>query len=239
METKDGYGQEFDEAFFNDGYSLCNAYLSLGFTRDNLFAAQQQLYKAIDELNGSFLSRAEKEGKPAACKMGCSWCCHQTVLAMPYELFYLARFVQHKFTGNLYQTIVERAIEKSAVTSKLPLHKLLKFKKPCPLLHPEQGFCRAYPARPMACRIYLSSDARSCKADLDHPNDDSIFPKLYDMPLRAGRMMNEGFHARLRQDRMKSLQAFENSIEEGLLKALDEKAFDRWISGQHVFRKLS
>jgi Fe-S-cluster containining protein len=146
--------------------------------------------------------------------------------------------VTNKFTGEPLQTIVERATEKADHTSKLPLDKLLKYKRPCPLLHPEQGFCRAYQARPMACRIYLSSDVKSCKDDLDNPNDDTIFPQLYDMPLRAGRMMNEGFHARLRLNRKDNLQAFENTIEEGLLKALDEKALDQWLSGKNVFRKI-
>jgi Fe-S-cluster containining protein len=238
MDNTNGYGQEFDEAFFKDGYHLCDAFLFKGFTQENLFAAQKQLYKVIDELNSSLLSRAEKDGKPSACKMGCSYCCHQTVLATPYELLYLAAFVKNRFTGDQFNTIVQRATEKAAITSKLALDKLLKFKKPCPLLHPEQGFCRAYPARPMACRIYLSSDVKSCKDDLENPNDDSIFPQLYDMPLRAGRMMNEGFHARLRQGKMDRLQAFENTIEEGLLKAFDNNAFDNWLGGKHVFRKI-
>lgn len=239
MDIQNGYGKEFDEAFFNDGYHLCDGFLFKGFTAENLFAAQKQLYKVIDELNSSFLNRAEKSGKPSACKMGCSWCCHQTVLATPYELLYLASFVKNKFSGIQLKTIIQRATEKSDITSKLPLDKLLKYKKPCPLLHPEQGFCRAYQARPMACRIYLSSDVKSCKDDLDNPNDDSIFPQLYDLPLRAGRMMNEGFHARLRLNRKNNLQAFENTIEEGLLKALDDKAFDRWVEGKNVFRKIS
>jgi hypothetical protein len=74
---------------------------------------------------------------------------------------------------------------------------------------------------------------------LENPNDDSIFPQLYDMPLRAGRMMNEGFQARLRQGKMDKLQAFENTIEEGLLKAFDDKAFDNWLGGKYVFRKIT
>jgi Fe-S-cluster containining protein len=238
MTDQSEYWQKFDETFFSDGYNLCDAFLFNGFNKETLFAAQKQLYKVIDELNSSLLSRAEKDGKPSACRMGCSYCCHQTVLATPYELFYLAQFVKDKFTGDQRKAIIDRATEKSETTSKLPLEKLLKFKGPCPLLHPQQGFCRAYPARPMACRIYLSSDVKSCKDDLDNPNDDSIFPKLYDMPLRAGQMMNEGFHARLRLNRKDSLQAFENTIDEGLLKAFDDKAFDQWLDGKSVFRKM-
>ncbi|HPS12479.1 MAG TPA: YkgJ family cysteine cluster protein [Prolixibacteraceae bacterium] len=238
MEAHSEYGQEFDEAFFKDGYNLCDAFLAGGFNQKNLFAAQCQLYKVVDGLNNSLLSRAEKDGKPTACKMGCYYCCHQTVLATPYELFYLADFVRNKFKGDALEKIKERARSKSEKSSKLSMDRLLKYKEPCPLLHPEGGFCRAYLARPMACRIYLSSDVKSCRDDLANPENDLIYPQLYELPLRVGRMMNEGFHARLRRDRITTLQAFENPIEEGLLAALDEKAFDRWLGGGKVFRRI-
>lgn len=238
MTENEDYWQKFDEAFFKDGYKLCDVFLSMGFTKENLFSAQKQLYKSIDELINSFLKRTEAEGNPSACKKGCSFCCHQTVMASSYELFYLADFVQNKFKGEALETITNRAEHKKEQTTKLKLKKLLKYKQPCPLLHPAGGFCRAYQARPMACRIYLSSDVKSCKDDLDYPNDDSIFPKLYDMPLRAGRMMNEGFQARIRKGRENNLQAFENTIEEGLLNALNPKTFEKWLKGNNVFRKI-
>lgn len=238
MTDHEKYWQHFDEAFFKDGYNLCDVYLSSGFTKENLFAAQKQLYKVIDELIDSFLDRTEKEDNPTECKKGCSFCCHQTVLASPYELFYLVDFVQKKFRKDALDIIIERAENKKTKTEKLKMNKLLNYKQPCPLLHPAGGFCRAYKVRPMACRIYLSSSVKSCKDDLANPNDDTIFPQLYDMPLRAGRMMNEGFQARIRKGREHNLQAFENTIEEGLLKALREKSFDKWMKGQNVFRKI-
>jgi Fe-S-cluster containining protein len=238
MDFQSEYKQEFDEAFFKDGYNLCDLFLSGGFNKENLFAAQKQLYKVVDGLNNSLLSRAEKEGKPAACKMGCSFCCHQTVLATPYELFYLAEHLKSKFKGDALEAIKERAKIKMEKSSKLSMERLLKHKEPCPLLHPELGFCRAYQARPMACRIYLSSDVKSCKDDLANPEDDSIFPHLFEMPLGVGRMMNEGFHARLRLNRKDNLQAFENTIEEGLLIVLGEEAFEQWLTGESIFRKI-
>lgn len=238
MSEQEEYWQKFDEAFFKDGYNLCDTYLSLEFNKANLFSAQKQLYKSIDELITSFLNRTETEGNPTACKKGCSFCCHQTVMASPYELLYLADFVLNKFKGEALQVITERAEDKTSKSSKLKINQLLNYKQPCPLLHPTGGFCRAYQARPMACRIYLSSDVKSCKDDLKNPNNDAIFPKLYDMPLRAGRMMNEGFQARIRKGRENNLQAFENTIEGGLLEALKANAFDRWLKGQRVFRKI-
>lgn len=238
MTNQEQYWQQFDEAFFKDGYNLCDTYLTTGFTKENLFAAQKQLYKVVDELNASFLKRTEAEGNPTECKKGCTYCCYQTVLASPYELLYLADFVNHKFRKDALDGIVKKAEEKESKTKPLKMKQLLNHKQPCPLLHAKGGFCRAYQARPMACRIYLSSSVNSCKADLENPNNDAIYPELYDMPLRAGRMLNEGFQARLRKGRETNLQAFENTIEEGLLKALKDGAFEKWSQGQKIFRKI-
>lgn len=238
MNDQEKYWKDIDEAFFKDGYNLCDVYLSMGISQKNLFDAQKKLYQTIDELISSFLKRSETEGQPSACRMGCSFCCHQTVLASPYELLFLADFVKKKFRSDALQTIVDRAEDKKAKTSKLKIDRLLNHKQACPLLHPTGGFCRAYQARPMACRIYLSQSVQSCKDDLDNPMDDTIYPELYELPLRAGRMMNEGFQARIRKGREENLQAFENTIEEGLLTALKENAFEQWLSGKKIFRKI-
>lgn len=232
------FWQQLDETFFNDGYNICDLFLSNGFSKKNLFEAQKQLYKNIDELIHSFLTRTKSEGNPSDCKMGCSLCCHQTVLAAPSELFFLADFVKSKFTDEALKLIVERAENKKSKTSKLKIDTLLNFKQPCPLLHPAGGYCRVYQARPLACRIYLSSSVKSCEDDLNNPDNDTIFPQLFDMPLRAGRMMNEGFQARIRKGREDHLQSFENTIEEGLLNALPVEAMSDWINGEKVFRKI-
>lgn len=230
--------QQFDEAFFNDGYKLADTFLLPGFNEVNLFKAQKQLYLIVDQLIESFLKRTETEGNPSDCKKGCAYCCHQTVLVAPYEMLFLADFLQKKFMQAPLDAIRQKARDKSQNTSNLGLETLLKYKGPCPLLHPTEGYCRAYQARPMACRIYLSSSALSCKADLENPNNDSIFPKLFDMPLRAGRMLNEGFHARIRKDAYETIQAFEVTIDQALDAALAPNAFDQWKNGKPIFKKL-
>lgn len=238
MTEEQKYWQQFDEAFFNDGYNIGKSFLSVNITQNKLFLAQQQLYKQIDLLIEAFLNRSNAEGKKADCKMGCSICCNQTVLISPHEAFFLANFVSRKFASEQLRTIIERAEAKANLTSKLTIDKLLKFKNPCPLLHPIEGFCRAYQARPMACRIYLSSSLKSCTDDYNSPNDDSIYPQLFEMPLRAGRMMNEGFQAFLRKGKEDSLEVFENSLEEGLLTAMKFNSYEKWVKGQKVFRKI-
>ncbi len=238
MGNKEDFLQGLDKSFFDDGYRIADLYLLNGLIKENLFKAQQHLYNAIDDFNNAFLNKVSSEGKPTECKKGCSTCCSQTVLATPYELFYLADFLKKKFREDALVKIVERAENKTKSTSVLKIDKLLRYKGACPLIHPDEGYCRAYQARPMACRIYLSSSVKSCIDDLENPNDDNIFPELYDLPLRFGRMMNEGFHARIRKGKEKTLQSFENTIEEGLLTALKPESFFNWISDKKVFRKI-
>lgn len=238
MTDQTAYWQQFDETFFNDGYRLCHTFIATDFTVQNIFAAQKQLYKAIDQLIETFINRTKTEGNPPECRKGCAFCCHQTVLASTYELLYLADFIKKKYPGKLVNGVLEKLENKAKQTSALEMDKLLRFKMPCPLLHSTQGFCTVYQARPIACRIYLSSSEKSCSNDLENPTDDSIFPQLYEMPLRAGRMLNEGFQARLREGRIDRLQVFETTIDQGVLAAFAPNAAEKWIGGLKVFKQL-
>lgn len=239
MEQNVDYWKKLDESLFNDGYIIADTFLNAGFTSDNLFTAQKVLYDNIDKLIASFLSRTSTEQHPSECKKGCAFCCHQTVLASPYELLYLASFLKRKYADNALESVKNKLMKKSEITGNLKLNKLLKFKMPCPLLHSTHNFCTAYQARPIACRIYLSSSVQSCVDDLQSPNNDKVFPQLFEMPLRAGRMMNEGFQARIRKGRMNNIQVFENTIETGLLAALKNNAAQEWMNGGGVFQKIT
>jgi hypothetical protein len=71
----------------------------------------------------------------------------------------------------------------------------------------------AYPARPMACRIYLSMSVDSCRLYYEEPDKDENYARLFEFPLQAGRMMNEGFTHALKTAGRNSA---EFRIEEGL-----------------------
>ncbi len=239
MSKAEEYWQKIDEAFFKDGYNLAKFYIPNEITKDNLFKAQKALYEQIEEVISAFEERTKTQDSNIECKKGCSFCCHQTVLATPLELFYLAEFVDKKYKGSIKDHILGEAEARKNKTSNLKTTAALKVKHPCPLLHPKMGYCRAYNARPMACRIYLSSSVKSCQDDLNTPNNDSIYPELFELPLRAGKMMNEGFLARIREGKFETLQVFENSIEEGLLTALQPNAFNKWLQEKKVFKKMN
>lgn len=183
--------EEIDRIFIKDGYKLADEIIGKDIDSDEKkIVLTRSLYEAVDNLLDSFISRLKKESGPLGCKKGCSWCCTQPVFTNEWELEYLKYFMRKRFTGDRMVVIRDKAKEKNDEVSKLPGSEQLKTRIPCPLLY--ENICSVYPARPMACRIYLSSDVDSCIEEFRNPSNEQNFAKLYDFPLHAGRKMNEG-----------------------------------------------
>ncbi len=202
--------QEIDKIFYRDGYRMAQGYLDQELSPVQMDEAIKALYAAIDELLEAFLHRASEEGQPVSCKNGCAWCCHQEVFGITHEFLYLNDYVQKHLSEADRNAVLERAREKVKISMNLSVEEQLKIRSACPFL--ESKSCMVYESRPMACRIYLSASVSSCKKEYDHPSDKRSFPGLFDFPLRAGRMMNEGFVAWLKKA---GLQVAELPIEQG------------------------
>lgn len=202
---------ENDRIFYSDGYKLAQGAIQQGFSTQSLFTAIELLYGAIDEINDSILELARRQNIQVDCQKGCYWCCHQAVYANSYELHFLSEQLKTRFTKEEFSDVVHLAEKKNAVTSQLSIEEILKYKSPCPLL--KDGACSMYSARPMACRIYLSTRLDSCLEFYNNPDNEANFPALIDFPLRAGRMMNEGFRAALKE---LGIETAEFRLEEGL-----------------------
>lgn len=213
--TKENHFTENDRIFYSDGYKLAQTAIEGGFSNESLFSAIESLYAAIDSLNDSILSFSEKQNMQIACHKGCEWCCHQAVFANSYELHYLSEKIKNLLSKEDFEQILKKAENKRAITSALNEKEILKYKSPCPLL--QGGSCSMYAARPMACRIYLSYKLATCLEFYHHPDNDDNYPALLDFPLRAGRMMNEGFGAALKEI---GIASAEFKLEEGLCIAL-------------------
>jgi Fe-S-cluster containining protein len=170
------------------------------------------MYYAIDSLIDSLSKFAERQNQQIDCKKGCEWCCHQPVFALDYEMKYLNDFIDRNFDTETVEKIKTRAENKNNKLSFLNESDLLNAKYPCPLL--ENGACVAYSARPMACRIYLSTDVKTCLNFYHHPEEKNNYPALLNLTLRAGQMMNEGFKAALK---INGIKTKEFRIEEQLL----------------------
>jgi Fe-S-cluster containining protein len=185
-----------ERSFYADGYKLGLNAVREFKSNDNLFEAIKEMHKQIDTMIESFSSFAIQQNHKIDCKRGCSWCCYQPVFAMDYELEYLNSHIKGNFSDSKLKRINERAHNKKEKLKDLKDDDLLNSKFPCPLL--EDGICIAYEVRPVACRIYLSKNVNSCIRFYNKPDDKTSFPELLDLPMRFGRMVNEGFKAGLK-----------------------------------------
>lgn len=218
--------KEIRRIFYRDGYRLANAHLDEELSAANLRRAIVELYQVVDDLLTSFLERSAADGTPAACKKGCSWCCYQGVFAVTHEFLYFKEFVQQHISEKQREQVLERAREKVMLTKELKVEDQLKVRAACPFL--EEGSCMIYEARPMACRIYLSSSLASCKRDHYMPAHGKNKPELFEFPLLAGRMLNEGFVAYLKQV---GIQSSELPVEQGYSPMMTMgQTMEDWIS---------
>ncbi|MGC9353096.1 MAG: YkgJ family cysteine cluster protein [Mariniphaga sp.] len=193
--------KELEKQFHSDGYNMGMTAVESGFTKDSLLTAVKNLNQMVDELVVYFSGFAARQSRMPACRKGCSWCCYQPVFAMDYELEYLQVFISENFDEEIQKRIVNRAKEKKQKLEGLTGSALFNSKISCPLL--ENGVCMVYPARPVACRIYLSSNLESCIKFYNEPDDEQSVPALLHFPMRMGRMLNEGFKAALKTSRGK------------------------------------
>jgi Uncharacterised protein family (UPF0153). len=209
---------ETDRIFYEDGYKLAKTAAGKELNTESLFRAIESLYQAIDGLNDSILALAKRQSIDVACRKGCQWCCHQPVFANSYEVHYLSEQIKTHFSESEIAIISQNCETKNRAVLELKEEQVLNYKSPCPLL--KEGACSIYFARPMACRIYLSTNLHSCLEFYKNPANEENYPALMEFPLRAGRLMNEGFTAALKEA---GVETTEFRIEEGLRIALNQK----------------
>lgn len=188
--------KSIEKAFYSDGYKFGMKVVLSENLKEVLFESIKEMYNAIDGLIDSLTEYSKTQNQRIDCKKGCEWCCHQPVYALDYEMEYLNEFIKNNFDEEVKSQIVNRAKQKQQKLGMLTEPDLLNTKSPCALL--QNGACIAYEARPMACRIYLSSDVKSCLKFYHHPEEKSNYPALLNLTLRCGQMMNEGFKAALK-----------------------------------------
>lgn len=202
---------EQDKTFYRDGYRLVLEYLSSGQKKELLYQAIQNKYEAIDELINALFVYAEKQSIHIDCKKGCASCCKQTVFASSHEFDYLNNYIRKHFSMHEISEIKQKSDRRLQATKDYNQESILNHREDCPLL--KDNSCMAYEARPMACRIYLSTSADTCIKHYKTPGNDSIYPALLDFPLRAGQMINEGFIAALKSGNILNQEL---RMEEGL-----------------------
>lgn len=216
----------FEQLFFSDGYRLGQNH-PVRNDVTNLERGARELYHNADQLIDAFVQRCQAEGVPVDCRMGCSWCCHQAVFATTPEMMVLVKYLKKRFSPEVVADVLEKAKAKEEKFSTLSPAETPQGRHACPLLR--KGSCMVYSLRPMACRIYLSSNVQSCIAKHHKPDDPKARPALFDFPLKAGRQLNEGFTSALREQ---GYSVEEHRIEHILLRLLTHpKTEKEWLTG--------
>jgi len=206
---------ENDRVLYADGYELAMESISTNSHPANLLSTIGELYASMDKLLGWLQTFGNKHGVTIDCRKGCSFCCFQPVFAVTHEFKYLNNHINKLFSKAEKETILQKAIRKDRIVRDLPKERMLGHRLPCPLL--TDGKCSVYEARPMACRIYQSTNVSTCRNDYEHPENSENYPALLHFPLRAGRMVDEGFVAGLKT---LGIDSEEMRMEEGLIKHL-------------------
>ena len=203
---------KLEKQFYSDGFRLGMKASENPQRKSLLISSVNEMYSIVDEFIESFLHFARQNNQSADCKRGCSWCCYQPVFALSYEMETLNDFIHLRFDTKQQSGIQKRATAKQQRAENLKGDKLLNSKFPCPLLY--EGYCLAYQARPMACRIYLSTRLDTCLKFYNTPEDKNNFPALLQFPMRVGRLLNEGFKSALKS---RGTAVDEFRIEKGIL----------------------
>lgn len=214
-----------DKVFFNDGLNLALAADQDGISKKSILQTTRQAQDAIDGLVEALSVEAKRHNVTLDCKKGCSWCCHQPIFATSHEMHFMWEFMKLNFSEEDRQQVVQTAFDNYQKRGRMNEDELLADKLPCPLL--KNGSCGVYPARPLTCRIYLSMSEPSCKTFFDQPKNKNSFPQLFEFPLQAGRMLNEGLNSGLNES---GLNSREMLLEEGLLLAHNNGEAEKDIS---------
>ncbi len=205
---------ENDKIFFGDGLNLANSTLKSGVKKQSILHTTRQAQDAIDGLITALTNEARRHDIKVECRKGCSWCCHQPIFATSHEILFIWEFMKLNFNKEEIKAVLQSAFNNYQQRGKMDEQELLSSKMPCPLM--KHGSCSIYPARPIVCRIYMSMSEASCKTFYNEPDHASNYPQLFEFPLQAGRMVNEGINKGLNDAGIKNREML---LEEGLLLA--------------------
>ena len=123
-------------------------------------------------------------GQAPACKAGCTWCCHYKVDVRADEALAIADHVRTRLDAATRTRVIEAARRNAATIRRLTPREHLRSAIPCCFL--VDNGCSIYPARPLACRNYHSTDLATCLAQFDGRADIGVpVPTIAELEARG------------------------------------------------------
>ena len=112
----------------------------------------------------TLLEQAAQHLQPAgaglACRVGCNFCCHLRVMALPHEAIALFRYLQSRMPEATARIVRMRVREHTSSAASAA--------RACAFL--VDGECAAYEARPSACAGYHSLSKERCEQSFLDPS---------------------------------------------------------------------
>jgi hypothetical protein len=166
---------------------------------------------------------------PAACREGCAWCCHKVVGTAAPEVLHILAYLRQSLSPEQWQALRGRVARGAEQRRALSPDRRRRAALPCPLLVEDR--CAAYPARPLTCRGYNSSDAGRCEAALD-PENRAVVP-AYAPQQRLATFVLDGLGAGLEESRLDGELLELTAALHVALETPD--ALELWLAGKGVF----
>jgi Fe-S-cluster containining protein len=130
-----------------------------------------------------------------ACKAGCGHCCHVAVSVTAPEALTIVEHLKRPGSAAELQQLAGRVAAARERTGRLSSSERFSPDNPCVFL--DDGRCRIYEVRPLACRGMNSLDATECETRLRDPESRAEFAEhggghLFVEPIRAFRAVSAG-----------------------------------------------
>jgi Fe-S-cluster containining protein len=143
-------------------YEDTEAIISSNRTTGGLNALVASAIQTMEDLWGDLAADA-----PAyACKKGCSWCCHQSVMVTAAEVLYAAKFLQDNLTESEVMRLRDLVAARAKQTEGLDNDQRMDQRIACAFLM--DNICSVYPVRPLQCRGGFSEDDAFCRNLLEN-----------------------------------------------------------------------
>lgn len=143
-------------------YEDTEAIITTNRTPDGLKALVENAVETMEAL----WADVKDEAPNYACTKGCSYCCHQSVMATAAEVIYAAQFLHANLTDVEVQKLRDLVSARARKADGMDNHERTDKRIACAFL--ADDICSIYPVRPLQCRGGFSEDADYCRDMLEN-----------------------------------------------------------------------
>ena len=166
---------------------------------------------------------------PLACAEGCAWCCRKVVGCAAPEVLHIVAYLQEHLSPEQMDATQQRVVERDDERRGLRQDSWAAKRVTCPLLVNER--CSVYSVRPLTCRGFNSTDARSCERSIKAR--EHVHVPVHDPPHRVATFVLDGLRSGVSEV---GLTGDLLELTAALRVALTiPDAAQQWLAGQPIF----